>query len=147
LCTWAGPRGLLQGHKPIIAIYHDNPEITPENKQRISICLEVPESTEVSGEIGKMKIPAGEYAYARFELENGQFMAAWDMVYNGWLSESGYQPDDRPCFEIYYNDPKGPSPRTQVHHGRCYSCPKNRLKQSLTSNFIKQHSARERFTG
>jgi len=106
LCTWAGPRGLLGNGKPIIAIYHDNPEITPEDKQRISICLEVPENTEVSGEIGKMKIPAGEYAYARFELENGQFMEAWDMVYNGWLPESGYQPDDRPCFEIYYNDPK-----------------------------------------
>jgi len=106
LCTWAGPRGLLGNGKPIIAIYHDNPEITPEDKQRISICLEVPENTEVGGEIGKMRIPAGEYAYARFELENGQFGDAWDMVYNGWLPESGYQPDDRPCFEVYYNDPK-----------------------------------------
>lgn len=106
LCTWAGPRGLLKEGKPIIAIYHDNPDITPEDKQRVSVCLEVPENTEVGGEIGKMKIPAGEYAYARFELENGQFEEAWNMVYNGWLTQSGYQPDDRPCFEVYHNDPK-----------------------------------------
>ncbi|MFH1214229.1 MAG: GyrI-like domain-containing protein [Candidatus Neomarinimicrobiota bacterium] len=105
LCTWAGPRGLLKNAKPIIAIYHDSP-ITPEDKQRLSICIEVPENTEVGGEIGKMTIPAGEYAYARFELEAGQFEEAWNMVYNGWLPETGYQPDDRPCFEVYYNDPK-----------------------------------------
>jgi len=105
LCTWAGPRRLLNNDTAIITIYHDSP-ITPEDKQRISVCIAVPDNTEVSGEIGKMKIPAGEYAYARFELEAGQFEAAWDMVYHGWLPESGYQPDDRPCFEIYYNDPK-----------------------------------------
>ena len=23
-----------------------------------------------------------------------------------WLPESGYEPDDRPCFEICHNDPK-----------------------------------------
>ena len=28
------------------------------------------------------------------------------MVFGGWLPESGYQPDDRLCYEIYQNDPK-----------------------------------------
>ncbi|MBN2602499.1 MAG: AraC family transcriptional regulator [Candidatus Marinimicrobia bacterium] len=107
LCKWAGLRGLLKGHDTsIISIYHDNPEVTADEKQRISICIEVPDDTAVSGAIGKMTIPAGDYAFARFELEQGQFKEAWDMVYNGWLPESGYQPADRPCFEIYYNDPK-----------------------------------------
>jgi len=107
LCKWAGPRGLLKGPGTrIISIYHDNPEVTADAKQRISICIEVPEDTAVSGEIGKMTIPAGDYAFARFELGQGQFEEAWNMVYNGWLPESGYQPDDRPCFEIYHNDPK-----------------------------------------
>jgi AraC family transcriptional regulator len=23
-----------------------------------------------------------------------------------WLPDSGYQPDDRPCYELYHNDPK-----------------------------------------
>jgi AraC family transcriptional regulator len=23
-----------------------------------------------------------------------------------WLPESGYQPDDRPAYELYHNDPK-----------------------------------------
>ena len=31
---------------------------------------------------------------------------AWDEVMGKWLPESGYQPDDRPCYELYHNDPK-----------------------------------------
>lgn len=27
-------------------------------------------------------------------------------MYAGWSPESGYQPDDRPAFELYLNDPK-----------------------------------------
>ena len=29
-----------------------------------------------------------------------------DAVYAGWRPDSGFQPDDRPCFEIYHNDPR-----------------------------------------
>jgi AraC family transcriptional regulator len=54
-----------------------------------------------------MTIPAGPYAIARFELSGSdQYENAWNTVMGGWLPESGYQPDDRVCFEIYQNNPK-----------------------------------------
>ena len=40
------------------------------------------------------------------ELAENEYEQAWDMVYGGWLPNSGFQPDDRSCFEIYHNDPK-----------------------------------------
>ncbi|MBN1191465.1 MAG: AraC family transcriptional regulator [Dehalococcoidales bacterium] len=107
LCTWAGPRGLL--NRPdarFIALYHDNPEITDEKKLRTDVCLTVPPETMVDGEIGKAVIPAGKYAAAHFEINTDQYSDAWNAVYGGWLPESGYQPDDGPCFELYLNDPK-----------------------------------------
>jgi AraC family transcriptional regulator len=107
LFQWAGPRNLL--HYPetkTIIIYHDNPDITDESKLRVSVSISVPEDTAVDGEIGKMVIPAGKYALARFELSDTEYQEAWDWVYRTWLPESGYQPDDRPCFEMYHNDPK-----------------------------------------
>lgn len=107
LFKWAGPRGLINfPETKSIIIYHDDPEITEENKLRISVCVTVPADTVVDGVIGKMVIPGGKYALARFELTAADFQEAWDWVCGSWLPESGYLPDDRPCFELYHNDHK-----------------------------------------
>jgi len=107
LCAWAGPRGLLRfPETKFVTIYHDNPDITDETKLRTDVCITIPLNTQVDGEIGKATIPAGKYAIAHFEITPDQYGDAWNAVYGGWLPESGYQPDDRPCFELYLNDPK-----------------------------------------
>ncbi len=41
---------------------------------------------------------------ARFEVAKGEFEEAWQALMGGWLPESGYQPDDRMCYEVYLND-------------------------------------------
>lgn len=102
---WAGSRGLINfPETKCMCIYHDDPNITDEEKLRTSICLSVPDDTEVGGEIGKMKIPAGKYAFANFRIDDTQFQEAWNIVCKEWLPESGYVPDDRPTFEMYNND-------------------------------------------
>ena len=106
LMRWAGPRNLLQfPETEMLNVYHDDPNVTDEENLRLSVCITVPESTKVDGEIGKMKIEAGEYAIAYFELKEDQFEEAWKLVMGKWLPQSGYQPDDRPCFEQCLNDP------------------------------------------
>ncbi|GMV05095.1 MAG: AraC family transcriptional regulator [Gemmatimonadota bacterium] len=106
LFRWAGPRGLLgkPGTHPV-TVYHDDPGITQPEKLRISVGLPVPAETEVSGELGKLTLEGGLYAQARFELSPHQYGDAWSAVYGGWLPDSGYEPDDRPSFERYLNDP------------------------------------------
>ena len=102
LMTWAGPRKLAGSpDTKALIVYHDDPEITDKEKLRVSVCLTVPPDTEVEGEIGRMTIPAGEYAFARFVLTPEQYGEAWQWVFGTWLPASGYQPDDRPCFEMY----------------------------------------------
>ncbi|MBN2411526.1 AraC family transcriptional regulator [candidate division KSB1 bacterium] len=105
LFKWAGPRDLIKHPETkVLCVYHDDPEITEEAKLRTSVCISVPEDTPVEGEIGKMLIPGGKYAVARFELSADEYQQAWNAVCGGWLPDSGYQPDDRPCFELYHND-------------------------------------------
>jgi AraC family transcriptional regulator len=70
------------------------------------VCISVSKDTEVEGEVGKMTIPGGKYAMAHFEISENEYEDAWNAVYGNWLPESGFQPDDRPCFELYLNDPK-----------------------------------------
>ncbi|RJP70434.1 MAG: AraC family transcriptional regulator [Ignavibacteriales bacterium] len=107
LCKWAGPRGLLKfPETKIICVYHDNPDVTEDSKLRLSVCINVDPGTKADGEFGIMKIPAGKYAIARFELESNEYKEAWELVYGGWLPESGFQPADGLCFEMYHNDPK-----------------------------------------
>ena len=108
LFTWAGPRGLL--HQPdlkTIIVYHDNIEITEEDKLRTSVCISAPEDTAVDGEIGKMEITGGKYVVARFEVGVDEFGKAWDWVFSSWFPQSGYQPADGPCFELYPEEYKG----------------------------------------
>lgn len=107
LMQWAGPRGLLASPDfKCLTIYHDDPELVEEEKQRISICFSVPEDTAVDGEIGKMKVPAGKYAMAHFEIDPAQYGDAWTAVCGGWLPESGYQPADGLVYELYLNNPE-----------------------------------------
>ncbi|MBN2546495.1 MAG: GyrI-like domain-containing protein [Spirochaetes bacterium] len=53
-----------------------------------------------------MTIPKGKYAVARFELKGNEFTEAWNWLYAKWLPQSGYEPDDRPCFELYPEEKK-----------------------------------------
>jgi AraC family transcriptional regulator len=103
LFKWAGARGLVRfPDSQHLIVYHDNPEITEEEKLRISVCLTVPADTQVDGEIGKMTLAPGKYAFARFQLGVADFSEAWTWVYATWLPDSGYVPDDGPCLELYH---------------------------------------------
>ena len=107
LCTWAGAKGLLQQPDlKSLVIYHDDPKVTLEDKLRMSVCITVPEDTKVDGEFGKMELEAAKYVIARFEIDAAGFMEAWDWVYGHWFPSSGYQPDDKPCFELYPCEPQ-----------------------------------------
>ncbi|MBM3420658.1 MAG: AraC family transcriptional regulator [Bacteroidetes bacterium] len=107
LFSWAGPRGLIGGPGfASLVIYHDDPNITGEDKLRMSVCITVPEGTKTDGEVGKMELAAAKYVVARFNVDATQFQEAWNWLYGQWFPESGYQPDDRPCFEMYPEEPK-----------------------------------------
>lgn len=105
LAHWAGPRGLMGPDAQWITIYHDDPGITDEESLRISVCLTVPLETEAEGEVGRMTLPAGQYAVGRFTLASDEFAGAWTAMCADYLPESGWQPADGTPFERCLNDP------------------------------------------
>lgn len=107
LFAWAGPRNLIKfPDTQTLSVYHDNEPLTEDDKLRLSVCITVPKGTPAEGDIGRMALPGGTYAVARFELLPPEYGAAWDMMCADWLPQSGYQSDDRPCLEIYQNNPE-----------------------------------------
>ena len=108
LFTWASVRGLMGGKDfKYLILYHDNPKVALNDKLRMSLCVTIPPETQVDGEIGKMELEAAKYVVARFELTPQDFKTAWEWLYGEWLPNSGYQPDDKPYFETYPEEPKG----------------------------------------
>jgi len=106
LMRWAGPRGLLRSPEiSVLAIYHDSPDVTPVDQLRSDACVAVPVGTPVDGEVGTMTIPGGKFAVAHVEIDPSQYGEAWDRLMGDWLPRSGYQPDDRLCYELYLNNP------------------------------------------
>ncbi len=107
LCAWAGPRGLLAGpNVQFLGVYRDDPNITEPDKLRAEACVAIPKGTETKGEVGAMKIPGGQFAVARLEIDPDGFTEAWNQLMGSWLPESGFEPDDRFCYELYYNTPE-----------------------------------------
>jgi AraC family transcriptional regulator len=106
LMRWAGPRGLLRfPDTKMLTVYHDDPNVTDPDKLRTSVGISVSADTPVDGEVSKMVIPGGRYAVARFEIDPAEYSSAWNAVFGGWLPESGYQPADGPCYELYHGNP------------------------------------------
>lgn len=101
LFQWAHERGLMSEETKWLTLFHDNLDLTEEDKLRISLCMAVSEEVEAEGEIGSRIIAEGKYAVGRFLLKDDQYQEAWDAMYGHWLPGSGYQPDDRLSFEHY----------------------------------------------
>lgn len=101
LYQWAVPKGLAAGES--IFIYHDNPQITPEEKCRTDICIAVPQGTTVPEGIELKTLAAGLYTYIRKTVtEKKQYGLYWDQLV-AQVVQSGVETDDRPCFELYHH--------------------------------------------
>ena len=107
LIKWGGARGLINYQETqFFTVFRDDLKITEFSKFRADVCISVNPDTKAEGEIGISIIPSGKYAIAHFEIDGSEFEEAWDVLYSRWLPNSGFQPDERPCFERYLNDPK-----------------------------------------
>jgi AraC family transcriptional regulator len=108
LGQWAGPRGLLGPQSRWLTIYHDDPNVTAPERLRISACVTVPPGTAGERDVSVMELPAGRCVVAHFTLHPREYEQAWNWLMGEWLTESGYQPDDRPCYEVYRHELDAP---------------------------------------
>ena len=106
LLQWAEPRGLINEKMLILGTFWSNPDITPEDKLICDACIAVPESIKADRWVNVQILPGGKLAVHHCEIEAEGNDAAWMSLILNWLISSDYQPDDRPLYQIYYNDPE-----------------------------------------
>lgn len=102
LRRWADSKELLTPDTKMIRISPDNPETSAPQKRRYHVCLTVPSDFEMEHEPAFIDIPGSLSAVLRFEGDFGGMEQAYDWIYGNFIPENGYQPADRPSFEIFY---------------------------------------------
>jgi AraC family transcriptional regulator len=108
---WMHAHGLVEARCLRMGVGHDDSRITAPEKCRYDACAVVPEDFGTDRWVNVMDLPGGKYAVAAYTGTARQIQDAWDALYRSWLPESGYQPDDRPCLELYRGNPEaGGSP-------------------------------------
>jgi len=105
---WREVRDLLGRNAYGIAL--NDPSITAPEQCVYDACVEVPPGFAAAGDVSTKALPGGKYAQKEF-IGNPQTISdAWGDFLGGWLPDSGYQFDDRPCFELYRpSDPYDPA--------------------------------------
>ena len=112
LMRWAGPRGLI-GHGPMMGMYWDNPEVTAPAQCRTDACLPVPPGTKVDAPVALQDIPGGPHLVCEFAVPITGFGAAWEEAFRHVLDQ-GLECADRPCYELYHDDCRGPVCRFDI---------------------------------
>jgi len=105
LLQWANDRGLMNKETLVMGVIWGNPDVTPGDKLIYDACLTVPESIKADKWVNIQSLPGGKFAIHHCEIEANGHDEAWMSMILNWLAASDYQPDDRPAYEIYHNDP------------------------------------------
>jgi AraC family transcriptional regulator len=105
LRRWMEARGLEVASTVRLGVAYDDAGVTEPTKCSYDACVVVPEGFAADRWVNLMDVPGGRYAVTAFRGTAHQIEGAWHSVFAEWLPGSGYQPDDRACFEIYRGAP------------------------------------------
>lgn len=96
---WLQAQGLCD--KPLFGISHDDPTIVDPQACRFDAAVPVPDGFVAGSGLFKTTLPGGRYAVLPFKGRADALNQAWRSLMLDWLPSSGWQLDQRPCFERY----------------------------------------------
>jgi AraC family transcriptional regulator len=105
LRRWMATRDLELTDTVRLGVAYDDAGITESAKCSYDACVVVPAGFTADRWVNLADIPGGRFAVAPFQGTADEIEGAWEQVFTAWLPDSGYQPDDRPCVEIYRGGP------------------------------------------
>lgn len=101
----AGGAGLLEVRPTMLALYYDDPEVTPEAELSSDAAIVVQENAKLPAGLEEHRLPAGRYAYTLHIGPYEQLGDAWSRFMGQWLPQSGERIGEGTSFEIYLNTP------------------------------------------
>ena len=110
MMCWAFEKGLFNPRTKVLSICHDDPAVTPGEKQRLDCCVSVDSTFLPEGDVAVQEIPKGEYVIMTHHGEYSGLADSYCWLYGKWLATSGREFANRPPFEVYLNNPADTPP-------------------------------------
>lgn len=101
----AGAAGLLNQKCTMLAIYHDDPETTPEAELTSEAAITIPEDAKIPAGLVEQRVPGGRYATTTHVGPYEKLGDVWARFMGQWLPKSGERLADSVTYEIYRNTP------------------------------------------
>ena len=118
LCTWAGPKGLLQPGCMFMGLSYDDPEVTPPDRIRYDACITIETDCSPEGDIQIKEVETGCYAKTTHFGPYENLSKTYNELCGQWIPAKGYVIVSKPSVEIYLNSPEDTEPDeliTDVH--------------------------------
>jgi len=108
LFEWGNANQLINADSLLIGIPQDDPSITPPEKQRFDVCVQIPEFRNPSGHIGCQTISAGMFGVSRHYGSFDNLAEAYMHIYDSLVTTGKYNLRTQTPFEVYgYSQVKG----------------------------------------
>ncbi|MBC7877830.1 MAG: AraC family transcriptional regulator [Anaerolineales bacterium] len=108
LFAWGNANKLINADSLLIGIPQDDPSITPPEKQRFDVCVQIPEFRNPSGHIGCQTISAGMFGVSRHYGSFDNLAEAYMHIYDSLVTTGKYSLRTQTPFEVYsYSQVKG----------------------------------------
>jgi AraC family transcriptional regulator len=104
LQRWAAAHDRWTTDRICLGLSYDNPRVTDPDKCRYDAGIVVPDDLRTDAQVNTTVFPGGKYGAADFQGTALEIGPAWERLFSGWLPQSGFQPDDRTCTEVYRGD-------------------------------------------
>jgi AraC family transcriptional regulator len=102
-----------QPNTMMVAIYHDDPDSTPQDQLRSDAAITVPDGVTLPEGLVEQRLPAGRYASAVHVGPYERLGDAWARFMGEWLPASGHRVGEGSSYEIYRNNPRT-TPKDQL---------------------------------
>lgn len=112
----AGAAGLFERTEDpeMVAIYYDDPEVTPPDELRSDAGVVIPDGWKKPDGLGELRLPAGRHARTT-HVGPYEFLGdVWSKFLGGWLPSSGHRIGPGGTFEIYRNSPMTTPPEALI---------------------------------
>ena len=108
LFEWVAAIGAQPGR--VLVLSHDDPDVVAPESLRSDACVEIRTDASPPPGISIDKLGAGRYAVYTHRGPYDGLSEAYKRLFESWLPQSGEDVDDRPCMEIYRNNPRDTAP-------------------------------------
>lgn len=103
-------RNLIGKAGAMKALYYSDPTRVPEEELESVAGVAVTDGFPVDAPLEPLETRAGDYAVLRYKGPYADMQKAYTWLYGEWLTQSGREPADAPCMEIYLNNPRDTAP-------------------------------------